>query len=196
MFCQIIVWRWKERKFATESNNLWWRFWSIFCTRVDPVPMKPVWLWPSAFFFWLTFRTLHQKDFLDYEFVTKEYPRVYFPNLLLEFYVNQPWSFDGKLIMGLSANWWRIQDSLWVYGPSTKGTNITVCQFFRKKTIKSWKSWFSGRGDSNRMCLIIRDGPKRFGTRCLCTFIISRPFQNAVIVGKLFITKLCHNVFL
>ena len=37
------------------------------------------------------FRTLHQKDFLDYEFVTKEYPRVYFPNLLLEFYVNQPW---------------------------------------------------------------------------------------------------------
>ena len=36
------------------------------------------------------FRTLHQKDFLDYEFVTKEYPRVYFPNLLLEFYVNPP----------------------------------------------------------------------------------------------------------
>ena len=35
------------------------------------------------------FRTLHEQDFLDFKFVTKEYPRVYFPNLLLEFYVTQ-----------------------------------------------------------------------------------------------------------
>ncbi len=32
------------------------------------------------------FRTLHHKDYLDYEFVSKEYPRVHFPKLLLEFY--------------------------------------------------------------------------------------------------------------